>query len=214
MDGVDTVLFDWDGTLVNTAEASFRAFKKSMDDIGVPLDLESYSRIYSPNWHHMLAALQVPQDRWAEVEGLWLHHYGGNIPDLMPGANAIVKELYQRKFVLGIVTNGSRSRVLHELRHCGFDGLFHVVICGEDVRHPKPNPEGLEAAIKHLGRRPEDCCYVGDTSVDVETGKRAYVRTIGIPGPYPGSHKLLDHHPDYLLESLGNLLDHFSLAMS
>jgi HAD superfamily hydrolase (TIGR01509 family) len=214
MNGVNTFLFDWDGTLVNTADASFHAFKKSMDDIGVALDLESYSRIYSPNWHHMLEALHVPHERWEEVEDLWLQHYGGNIPELMPGAEAIVKELHQREFTLGIVTNGSRSRVLYELLHCGFEGLFHVVICGEDVRNPKPHPEGLEIAIKQLGRKPESCCYVGDTPVDVETGKRARMRTIGIPGPYPGSQKLLDHHPDYLFDSLGNFLDHFCLTIS
>jgi pyrophosphatase PpaX len=214
MNGVDTVLFDWDGTLVNTAEASFHAFKKSMDDIGVPMEFESYARIYSPNWHHMLESLQVPKGRWAEVEELWLNHYGSNIPDLMPGADVIVNELHQREFSLGIVTNGSRLRVLHELKHCGFERFFHVVICGEDVGNPKPHPEGLEAAIKQLGRKVEDCCYVGDTSVDVETGKRAHVRTIGIPGPYPGSHKLLDHNPDYIFESLGTFLNHFFLAMS
>jgi HAD superfamily hydrolase (TIGR01549 family) len=211
MKRIDTLLFDWDGTLVNTAEASFHAFKKSMDDIGVPLDLESYSRIYSPNWHHMLEALHVPQNLWAEVEELWLRHYGGNIPDLMPGADAVLKELHHREFTLGIVTNGSRSRVSRELQHCGLAEIFHVIVCGEDVCNPKPHPEGLETAIKHLCRKPETCCYVGDTSVDVETGKRARTRTIGIPGPYPGSHKLLDHNPDFVFESLGNLLNHFFL---
>jgi pyrophosphatase PpaX len=214
MNKVDTVIFDWDGTLVNTADASFHAFKKSMDEIGVSLDFERYARIYSPNWHHMLVSLRIPQSRWSEVEALWLHYYGENIPDLMPGADVIVKELYQREFILGIVTNGSRSRVLYELQHCGFEGLFHVVICGDDVRNPKPHPEGLEAAIEHLGRNRETSCYVGDTSVDVETGKRARVMTIGIPGPYPGSQRLLDHHPDHLFKSLGNLLDHFAAAIS
>jgi HAD superfamily hydrolase (TIGR01509 family) len=212
MNGIDTVLFDWDGTLVNTAEASFQAFSKSMQDIGVSMDRESYSMIYSPNWHNMLAALQVPRDRWAEVEDLWLHHYGGNIPELMPGAEVVIKKLHQREFILGIVTNGSRSRVLNELLHCGLEGLFRVVICGEDVSNPKPHPEGLESASMRLGRTPDACCYVGDTPVDVETGRRAGMQTIGIPGPYPGSHKLFDQNPDYIFESLENLLEHFSFG--
>jgi pyrophosphatase PpaX len=210
MSRVDAVLFDWDGTLVNTAEASFYAFQKSMDDVGVPMDFEQYARIYSPNWHHMLEALQVPLDRWPEVEELWLQHYGENAPELMPGANAVLKELHQRAYVLGIVTNGSRLRVFRELQLCGVEEFFQVVICGEDVCNPKPHPEGLISAIRHLGRNPETCCYVGDTTVDVEMGKRAKVQTIGIPGPYPGSHLLPDHHPDFLFESLTKLLPHFS----
>lgn len=202
---IDTVLFDWDGTLADTAQESFLAFQKSMTDIGISMSAEVYAEVYSPNWRHMLAALRVPEERWKEVETLWTRHYGVNHPKLMPGARETLQHLAARGFRMGVVSSGYGDRVRYEIGSCRMEKLFQVVICGEDVRQQKPHPEGLELAMQQLGRTPEACCYVGDTFMDIEMGQRASVRTIGIPGRYPGSDKLLGRQPDYVLESIGQL---------
>ena len=72
-------------------------------------------------------------------------------------------------------------------------------MCNEDVVNKKPHPEGLEVAMEHLNKRPETCCYVGDSAVDVEMGKRAGMQTIGIIGGYPGSKELPNTNPGFLL---------------
>jgi HAD superfamily hydrolase (TIGR01509 family) len=199
---MDTVLFDWDGTLTDTAERAFKAFQKAFTDLGVPLNFDTYVRFYSPNWYDMYAHLGLPQERWQEAEDLWLHHYGYEIPQLLPGGQAALKELASRNYVLGIVTNGSRVRVRREVGALGLTGIFQSVICNEDVLRKKPDPEGLQTAMRHLQKRPESCCYVGDCPEDIEMGKRANVRTVGIPSQYPASHKLPDSCPDYIFNSL------------
>jgi len=57
--GIDTILFDWDGTLIDTADAAFDAFRKALLDLSVPLEYETYVRIYSPNWYSMYEALAL-----------------------------------------------------------------------------------------------------------------------------------------------------------
>jgi HAD superfamily hydrolase (TIGR01509 family) len=199
---IDTVLFDWDGTLIDSAERAFKAFQEAFADLGVPLDFDTYNRIYSPNWYDMYAHLRLPQERWQEAEELWLQHYGSEIPQLLPGGQAALNDIASRKYAMGIVTSGSRERVRREVGALGLTGIFQSVICSEDVLRKKPDPEGLKAAMRNLQKQPASCCYVGDCPEDIEMGKRANMRTVGIPSRYPGSRKLPDSRPDYFFNSL------------
>ena len=199
---IDTILFDWDGTLIDTAQQAYDASQKSLLKLGVPLDFPTYERIYSPNWYRMYEELRLPREKWKEADDLWILYYTNENPGFMPGAKTALDELIQRNYALGIVTSGTRSRVLRELDALGLAESFRVVICGEDVVNKKPHPEGLEIAMKQLQKRAEVCCYVGDSPDDIEMGKRARVMTVGIPGLYPASRNLVDVHPDLSLDSL------------
>ena len=207
---VDTVLFDWDGTLLDSAPLAFEAFEKSFRDLGIPLDPEVYERIYSPNWYGMYQALGLPEARWEDADTLWTNHYGEATAPLVPGGRDAVYALRERGYSLGIVTSGSRVRVRRELGALGLDGAFETVVCSEDVVNKKPHPEGLEMAMRHLGRRPSQCCYIGDSPVDVEMGKRAGVRTVGVVSGYPSSRNLSSLHPDFCFESITRILEHLT----
>jgi HAD superfamily hydrolase (TIGR01509 family) len=207
MDSVDTILFDWDGTLIDSAQAAFEAFRRSLYDLGVAADFAVYERIYSPDWYAMYEALGLPEKKWQQADDLWIRHYGQPVPDQAPGARDVLNELAGRSFCLGIVTSGSRSRVHREMHTLGWDEVFQVVVCSEDVTHKKPHPEGLEKAMAEIGKHPGCCCYVGDSPDDIEMAKRAGVRTIGIRSGYPGSRKLMNHNPDCCISSLSQLLD-------
>jgi pyrophosphatase PpaX len=211
MNGIDAILFDWDGTLIDTAPRSFDAFQKAMLDLGVQLEFELYKKIYSPNWYRMYQSLQLPEHKWQEAEELWLRHYGHELSPLVPGARQALVELKSRGYCLGVVTSGSQSRVLREMDAHEVAELFSVVVCNEDVSDKKPNPEGLHKAMRSLDKQPKACCYVGDSADDVEMGKRAKMRTIGILSRYPGSHNLADTNPDFCLESITQILRHFAI---
>jgi HAD superfamily hydrolase (TIGR01509 family) len=209
MNAIDTILFDWDGTLIDSAQSAFNAFQKAFCDLGIPVVFDVYERIYSPNWYIMYQTLQLPEEKWQEADDLWLMHYGKETPDLVPGVRPAVMELRRRGYVLGIVTSGSQSRVGRELDAIGMSENFRTVVCNEDVVNKKPHPEGLHRAMNHMGKRPEACCYVGDSPHDMEMGKRANIRTIGILSRYPSSKKLSSAHPDFCFDSVTQLLGHF-----
>ncbi len=209
MDSIDTILFDWDGTLIDSAQLSFDAFKKTLGEMGIIIEFELYERIYSPNWYGMYQAVQLPKERWPEADKLWILHYGRGTPVLVQGGRQVLNELSQRGYCLGIVTSGSRLRVKREINALGLAETFRTVICNEDVVNKKPHPEGLQKAMKRLDKRPAACCYVGDSPDDIEMGRRANVQTIGIPGGYPCSRNLPSANPDYCFESIMTLLNHF-----
>jgi HAD superfamily hydrolase (TIGR01509 family) len=209
MNLIDTILFDWDGTLIDTAQTSFAAFRKAQADLGIPVTRDYYEQIYSPNWYTMYETLHLPQEKWQEADCLWLQHYGEEIPDLIESAKHVLDELGHKGYCLGIVTSGSRLRVLREIKMLGLTESFGAVVCNEDVANKKPHPEGLEMAMSRMDKRREVCCYVGDSPDDVEMGKRASIRTIAVMGRYPGGHKLQNANPDFCFPSIAHLLELF-----
>ena len=206
MHAIDTVFFDWDGTLVDSAQTAFDAFRQSLGDLGIAVDGPAYERIYSPNWYAMYEALRLPREKWTEADTRWLHHYGRNPPRAAAGVPDVLNALLGKGYCLGIVSSGTRERVLWEIDELGLMPAFRVVVCGEDVGNKKPHPEGLDLAMERVGKTPEACCYVGDTAADMEMGRRAGVRTIGVRSRYPGSRELIHSGPDLCIESMGELL--------
>jgi HAD superfamily hydrolase (TIGR01509 family) len=206
---IDTILFDWDGTLIDTAQPAFDASQKAFHKLGILVDLATYERIYSPNWYRMYEELQLPREKWKDADDLWLQYYRNENPEFMPGAKTALNELAHRNYDLGIVTSGARARVFNELDAFGFTDAFRVVICGEDVVNRKPHPEGLEMAMKQLQKQADVCCYVGDSPDDMEMGKHAGVLTIGIPSRYPSNRNLASASPDLFFDSLEEFLSAF-----
>lgn len=200
-----TVLFDWDGTLCDSGDASLRAFRSSMADCGIAFTDEQYRAVYTPRWYHMYEALGLPRDLWPKADERWLHHYGEEPPCLMAGAVEVVRELAGREFALALVTNATRPRIERELDVLGWTALFRAVVCHEDVTHSKPHPEGVLRALALAGGSPESCWYVGDTPADIEQGRAAGVFTVGVRTQFVDPARLAAAHPDLLLDGIGEL---------
>ena len=66
------VLFDWDGTLADSAEASFRCYVDLFASYNLPFDRDTFQRTYSPNWHRTYAAIGLPRESWDEADSRWL----------------------------------------------------------------------------------------------------------------------------------------------
>lgn len=206
---INTLLFDWDGTLVDSAKLGERAFEQSFSALGVYFDHEVYQAVYSPNWYTVYEAMSVPKEKWQLADDLWVQHYGEQAAEAMPGAPETIKDLKQKGYRLGIVSSGNECRIAREIIESGFDGFFETVVCNEQMQNKKPHPEGLEMAMRSLGCVSAATCYVGDSPEDIEMGKRAEVFTVGVRSNYPTSWKLENYEPDILIESLAELVRHF-----
>ena len=203
------MLFDWDGTLFDSAPAGFLAFQKTFRDLGIGFTKEFYEARYSPNWYAMYEELDLPKENWRQADELWLEHYGEGPPNLVDGAGATIEELRARGYRLGIVTSGTQRRVARELDQLGLTSRFEAVICNEHIVNKKPHSEGLEIAMRLLATTSEACSYVGDAPEDVRMGKNAGVVTVAVRSAYPTSKRLLDEQPDIHLETIEEMLLHF-----
>jgi HAD superfamily hydrolase (TIGR01509 family) len=208
-ESISVLLFDWDGTVVDSAELGLVAYQKSFAELGVPFDHEVYRAVYSPNWLTVYEGLGLPKEQWQRADELWTHHYDQQSAKLIEGANETIAELRQKGYRMGVVSSGNDCRVNREIEELGLAGFFEVVICHEQIRNRKPHPEGIEIALEKLGVAPSQTGYVGDSPEDIEMGKRASVLTVGVRSSYPTSWKLQAAKPDIYLESLAGLTNHF-----
>jgi len=206
---IKTLLFDWDGTLADSAPLGLEAFQKAFAELGVPFSLDVYERAYSPNWYSVYEALGVPREDWQRADDLWLKHYGDKTAELVSGAEETVRELRDRGYRLGVVSSGSERRVLREIECTGLTGAFGVVICNEHIVKKKPDPEGLDLALQRLSCNRQTCAYIGDSPEDIEMGKQARVLTVGVRSAYPTSALLRSTQPDIYLESIRELTAYF-----
>lgn len=206
---ITTLLFDWDGTIVDSAQLGLAAFERSFESLGVKFNHEVYREVYSPNWYSVYEAMGLPEDKWVTADELWIKHYGEQIAEPRVGAKETLEQLHQKGYRLGIVSSGSDCRVAREVRELKLEGFFDVVICNEQMENKKPHPEGLQTAMRKLGRSQAETGYVGDSPEDIEMGRRAGTLTVGVRSTYPTSWKLKTHKPDIYIESLTELANHF-----
>lgn len=196
------LLFDWDGTLWDSSEASFRSYVRLFASYGIPFDRERFEATYAPDWYATYRALGLPEDRWREADERWMNEYAREEGRLLPGAHEALEQAEALGFALGLVTSGSRERVLRELEALSIRGRFRAVVCGEDVQRRKPHPEGLLKALRDLGASPAQSAYVGDSPEDVEMARAAGVLSVGIPGGFPNRAALAASQPAVLAASL------------
>jgi phosphoglycolate phosphatase-like HAD superfamily hydrolase len=200
---IETVLFDWDGTLCDSGASLYRAFVKTLAEFGLSFALDEYQAVYTPAWYRMYEAFGLPRESWNQADLRWLHHYDGEEPGLLSGAGAVVDRCRVLGLQLGIVTGANRDRIDREFRRLGL--AFPAIVCHEDVVNRKPHPEGIERALALLNGGAGSCCYVGDAPEDIEMGKSAGVLTIGVVSEYVTRSRIEAASPDLLLESIEEL---------
>jgi HAD superfamily hydrolase (TIGR01509 family) len=201
---IQGVLFDWDGTLLNSYQADSAAYLAMFREMGIAWGLEELARHYSPNWYHVYRAAKLPRARWDDADRVWRAQYAKHNPRLMTGVRAILARL-ARRHQLGLVTSGDRDRVVRQLRAYRLTRLFAARVCSGDTRLRKPHPAPLRLALQQMRLKPSACVYVGDSPEDLEMARRAGVRAIAILGPFPTAKRLRAARPDVLLESIREL---------
>ena len=204
---VRAVLFDWDGTLVDTAESTFRCYVRMFTDFGITFDRDTYARTYSPDWHHTYRCVELPENRWSDADAKWHEYFAAEKTELVGEAARSLQRLADRDVVCGIVTSGTRKRILREVVDLGVAKHFMEVICGDDGHRRKPHPEALTAALARLRIARQDAAYIGDTAEDIMMARAAGVFSIGVCGPYPNHDSLRAASPDLVTMSLTEAID-------
>jgi HAD superfamily hydrolase (TIGR01549 family) len=201
---VRAVLFDWDGTLLDSFEADSSAYLEMFRALGVKWDASDFARHYSPNWLRIYRAARLPRAQWELADRLWKRAYLLQRPKLLPGARSVLRKLH-RNFLVGIVSSGSRWRVRAQIRHFNLAKYVSACVCSEDAPRRKPDPAPLRVALERLRVRASETVYVGDAPEDVKMAKRAGAIPIGVIGPFPIEARLRAAKPALILNSVREL---------
>ncbi len=199
------VLFDWDGTLLNSHAADTAAYLAMFRAMGIPWGLAELEKHYSPNWYRVYRAAKLPKGRWDAADQVWRDNYASQKPKLIAGARRVLVRI-GAKHDLGLVTSGDRDRVHRQLKEFELWDTFAARVCGGDTQERKPHPAPLQLALKRMWLDPAETVYVGDAPEDLQMARSAGVRAaIAVLGPFPTEKRLRAAKPDALLESIEDL---------
>ena len=180
---MEAILFDWDGTLVDSLGAFHRANATVMDAFGLPFDEAVYRQHYVPDWRLMYLRLGIPGDRLDEANEMWHATFAaGTDVVAFDGVEVALRALTDDGARLGIVTAGDRAIVVPQLERTGLADLLPIRVFGDDLPVHKPDPAPLRLALRMLGLedRPDAVAYVGDAPTDMLMATAAGSRPIGI----------------------------------
>lgn len=201
------VIFDLDGTLIDSYQAIYLGFQYAYTNMGLPpMTYDEVKRIVGLGLNHTFQDL-LGKERVPQALALFRKKYEEVFRTntyLLPDVREVLETLYGRGIKLAVATNkfGRFSREIFE--HFAMGKLFTVIIGDGDVPQNKPHPEMLYLAMEKMGLKKEDTVFVGDSLIDIQTAKNAGLRVFVVPtgntvredlekaGPTAVLNKLLD----------------------
>lgn len=186
----DLIVFDWDGTLMDSAAAIASSVQAAARDLGLePPSDERARHIIGLGLGDALryALPNLPHERYAELSARYRHHYLSRDHELslFAGVEEMLESLRGAGYWLAVATGKSRIGLNRALEVSGLGGCFHATRCADEC-FSKPHPQMLEELLDELGVAPEAALMIGDTSHDVQMAHNARVPAVAVTyGAHP-----------------------------
>jgi len=205
---INTILFDLDGTLINTNDLITASFMHTLNhfypnqytekDIlpffGEPLEV-SFTRV-DPNRVEELTTFYRKHN--IEKHDEFVKEY--------PNVNSTLSALKEKGFKLAVVTTKRWETAKLGLRFAKMESFFDTVVTIDGINNPKPDPEPLYLALERLGAAPEEAIMVGDSPSDVMAGHNAGTKTVAVSWAIKGVQVFDEVHPDFIIDDMSEML--------
>jgi HAD superfamily hydrolase (TIGR01509 family) len=185
MGQIRTVIFDLDGTIIDTEPSAERAIQDSFASWGVKLQGNDSHAIVGRTWesafNHLFAIYDVPLPR-PEAERAMLSRYREELEKhlvVVPGAPEAIRAIAAR-FPIALVSGSHRSEILWALGKLGVLPLFSVVLGAEDYPRSKPAPDGYALALSKLGLTGSDALIFEDSVAGIASARAVGARVVAI----------------------------------
>lgn len=201
------ILFDIDGTLLNTFDFIYGAFEYALKEHHLaPRTRDEFSHLMGGPLEEVYAAMEPDSDSKSLAKA-HRHFQSENLSlvSLFPDTKDVLEALLKRGLKLAAITTRSARTSVRSLEQTGILHYFDLVLSAEDVSFHKPHPEPLLKALAIFNIKPEEAVMVGDTSADIEAGKNAGTKTVAALYGFAGE-RLRETRPDYSINTLRELL--------
>ncbi|MDQ0340858.1 pyrophosphatase PpaX [Caldalkalibacillus uzonensis] len=210
-----TVLFDLDGTLLDTNELILTSFvhtlssccpdrtfakKEIVPHMGKPLvDMMAFFKR-----HYQIDTPLEEMVRIYREHNIRTHN---EMVTAFPHVPEVVKTLAAAGITMGVVTTKQRNTAQMGLDLCDLAPYMGTLVSIEDVKHPKPHPEPVYKAMKDLGAAPRSTIMIGDSRYDIEAAQYAGIASAGVSWTLKGEDHLRAFSPTFMLNDMRDLLD-------
>jgi phosphoglycolate phosphatase len=189
----ELLIFDWDGTLMDSAACIAGSLQAACEDLGYPVPSDRDARYViglglSDAMAHILPG--VPACEYPRIAERYRHHFlrGDVETTLFAGVLDMLQELRERGHLLAVATGKSRRGLDRALEATGLAARFHATRCA-DEGHSKPDPRMLQSLLDILNVQPERALMIGDTTHDMAMAQSARMARVAVAH---GAHDLAD----------------------
>jgi HAD superfamily hydrolase (TIGR01509 family) len=201
---IRAVLFDLDGTLIDSTDAIVDSYFHTFDTVGVARPERQF--IIDTIGHPLRKQFGMMTDHDVEeCIRVYRAHYTAHACEktsLLPGAAECLAAFQNRKLRQGFATSKKREAAEMLLAHLNVLEYMEVRVGPGDVSQPKPHPESLEKAMAELGVGPEETVFIGDMHFDILAGQAAGVTTYAVATGYASRSSLEALQPDGVFDTL------------
>lgn len=203
------VVFDWDGTLVDSPAAIVECIQQASRDLGLEVpDPERASHVIGLGLEDSLrqAVPQLPRERYGEFAASYRRHFLAR-EDSMPlfaGVPRLLERLRSRGHRLAVATGKSRRGLDYALEQTGLGELFQATRTADEA-FSKPHPQMLLDILDELGVSPREAVMIGDTTYDLEMARSARTHAVGVCSGGHGREELLRLEPLACLDQVVDL---------
>ena len=206
-------IFDLDGTLVDTYDAHFHAWRETCAAHGIEMDIEQFSRTFGRTnppiirFHWNEAGLPEPDEeliaRVADAKEARFRELLARDFKPMANAAALIRTLHAEGWKIAIGTSAPQANLDQGVEGLGIADVLGATSCGDEVRHGKPDPEVFLLCAERLGVKPEHCVVIEDAGPGVDAAHNAGMASIGYASTGRTREEL--NHADLVVDSLEEL---------
>ncbi|MFT3849941.1 MAG: HAD-IA family hydrolase [Propionivibrio sp.] len=207
----DLLVFDWDGTLIDSTGAIVDAIQAACRDLGLPEPSnECASHVIGLGLDEALrySVPTLPEDRFPQMIERYRSHFLSRDHELrlFSGVVELISELHAVGFHLAVATGKSRAGLNRSMKHCGLEAYFSATRCADEC-HSKPHPQMLEELQSEFLVPPARTLMIGDTTHDLQMASNAGVSALAVDyGAHP-AEALDAMNPLARLQSVKELAD-------
>lgn len=202
------VIFDLDGTLTNTLKSIWKSANLSLKDVGLPpIELDRYRYFVGDGAEELIkraliADGDVQLSRLDQMRESYRKHFEKYVNyEVKPydGILELLTALKERGILMAVNSNKPQERTVDVVEKIFGKNTFDMLVGQCEERARKPAPDGVFHILEKLGLSPDEVLYLGDTCVDMKTGKSAGVFTLGALWGFRDRQELVDNHADALI---------------
>ncbi|MDH6429620.1 pyrophosphatase PpaX [Paenibacillus sp. FSL R5-0887] len=208
---IECVLFDLDGTIVDTNELIISSFMYALKDNGLaPLTREEIIPHMGTTLQQQMRVFSGLEDVNGTLEKSYRSYNNEHHDELVrsfPLVKETIEELSRRGIKLGIVTTKIRPTTIKTLERFDLLKYMDTIVTVNDVTEPKPHPEPVLTAVHNLGVDPRKTLMIGDSAVDIQSAKAAGVYAAGVSWSLKGEDTLRKYDPDFIIHNMKDIIE-------